>query len=151
MRISDWSSDVCSSDLQARGSIRPHISALYTDTFLDNRLGWSIAVDINKRSIDDQQFATDGVIQDSTWAGPDTRYRVFAVHQNDMVGDDERISATSALQFKATDSLELYVDPLVSQLDQRYNYFQRNKWSAGAGAPGHSPTDSVTVDANGEI
>src|SRR3546814_11381379 len=52
---------------QARGSIRPHISALYTDTFLDNRLGWSIAVDINKRSIDDQQFATDGVIQDSTW------------------------------------------------------------------------------------
>src|SRR3546814_16019826 len=69
---------------QARGSIRPHISALYTDTFLDNRLGWSIAVDINKRSIDDQQFATDGVIQDSTWAGPDTRYRVFAVHQNDL-------------------------------------------------------------------
>src|SRR3546814_18995083 len=72
---------------QARGSIRPHISALYTDTFLDNRPGWSIAVDINKRSIDDQQFATDGVIQDSTWAGPDTRYRVFAGQQNDMVGD----------------------------------------------------------------
>src|SRR3546814_3851957 len=45
---------------QARGSIRPHISALYTDTFLDNRLGWSIAVDINKRSIDDQQFAKIG-------------------------------------------------------------------------------------------
>src|SRR3546814_9889526 len=54
---------------QARGSIRPHISALYTDTFLDNRLGWSIAVDINKLRINDQQFATAGVIQDSPWDG----------------------------------------------------------------------------------
>src|SRR3546814_1504128 len=66
-----------------------------------------------------------------------------------MVGDDERISATSALQFKATDSLELYVDTIVSQFDQRYNYFQGNQWYAGAGALGPSPTDSVTVDANG--
>src|SRR3546814_2021624 len=66
-----------------------------------------------------------------------------------MVGDDERISATSALQFKATGSLELYVDTIVSQFDQRYNYFQGNQWYAGAGALGPSPTDSVTVDANG--
>ncbi|MCM8730284.1 TonB-dependent receptor [Hephaestia sp. GCM10023244] len=136
-------------DEQARGSMRPHISALYTDTFLDNRLGFSIAIDVNKRNLDDQQFVTEGVLQDSTWAGPDTRYRVFAVHQNDMVGDDERISATSALQFKATDSLELYVDTIVSQFDQRYNYFQGNQWYAGAGALGPSPTDSVTVDGNG--
>lgn len=136
-------------DEQARGSIRPHISALYTDTFMDDRLGFSISVDLNQRNINDQQFVTEGVLQDSTWTGPDTRYRVFAVHQNDLVGDDKRISATSALQFKATDNLELYLDTIVSRFDQRYNYFQGNQWYAGAGALGASPTDAVTVDENG--
>ncbi len=136
-------------DEQARGGVRPHISALYTDTFLDDRLGWSVSVDLNQRNIDDQQFVTEGVIRDSTWAGPDTRYRLFAVHQNDLVGTDKRISATSALQFKATDNLELYLDTIVSQFDQRYNYFQGNQWYAGAGALGPSPTDAVTVDENG--
>lgn len=136
-------------DEQARGSIRPHLSALYTDTFLDDRLGFSIAVDYNKRNIDDQQFATDGVLQDSSYAGPGTRYRVFAVHQNDLVGTDERISATSAIQFKATDNLEFYADGIVSRFQQKYNYFQGNQWYAGAGALGQSPTDAVTVDGNG--
>lgn len=136
-------------DQQARGSIRPHISGLYTDTFLDNRLGFSIAVDYNRRNINDQQFATDGVLSDSSYAGPGTRYRVFGIHQNDLVGTDERLSATSSLQFKASDNLELYADGIVSRFTQKYNYFQGNQWYAGAGALGQSPTDSVTVDANG--
>ncbi|HWK36235.1 TonB-dependent receptor [Sphingomonas sp.] len=136
-------------DEQARGGIRPHISALYTDTFLDGRLGWSVAVDLNQRNLNDQQFVTDGVIQDSTWAGADTRYRVFGIHQNDLVGTDKRLSATSSLQFKATDSLEFNVDTIVSRFDQAYNYFQGNNWYTGAGALGPSPTDSVTVDGNG--
>lgn len=136
-------------DEQARDGIRPHLSALYTDTFLDGRLGWAISVDLNQRNINDQQFATDGVLQDSTWTGPDTRYRVFGLHQNDLVGTDKRISATSALQFKATDNFELYLDAIVSRFDQEYNYFQGNQWYAGAGALGASPTDEVTVDANG--
>jgi iron complex outermembrane receptor protein len=136
-------------DQQARGSIRPHISGLYTDTFLDNRLGFSIAVDYNQRNIDDQQFATDGVLPDSSYAGPGTHYRVFAVHQNDMIGSDKRFSATSSLQFKASDNLELYADGIFSRFIQKYNYFQGNQWYAGAGALGQSPTDSVTVDGNG--
>ena len=136
-------------DQQSRGRVQPHISGLYTDTFMDNRLGISIAVDYNKRNIDDQQFATDGVLQDSSYAGPGTRYRVFAVHQNDLVGADERISATGSIQFKASDNLEFYADGIVSRFTQKYNYFQGNQWYAGAGALGQSPTDSVTVDENG--
>src|SRR3546814_10554366 len=35
-------------------------------------------------------------------------------------------------------SSDRYVDTIVSQFDQRYNYFQGNQWYAGAGALGSS-------------
>lgn len=136
-------------DEQSRSGIRPHLSALYTDTFLDGRLGWMVSVDVNQRNLDDQQFASDGVLPDSTYTGPGTQYRVFGLHQNDLVGTDKRISGTTALQFKATDNFELRFDTIISQFKQRYNYFQGNQWYPGAGALGPSPTDSETVDENG--
>jgi iron complex outermembrane receptor protein len=136
-------------DEQSRGRIRPHISALYTNTWLDGRLGWSVSFDVNQRNLNDQQFVTDGVLPDGTYAGPGTQYRVFGIHQNDLVGTDKRLSGTSTLQFKPTDNLELRFDTLISRFEQKYNYFQGNNWYAGAGALGASPTDSETVDADG--
>src|SRR3546814_7256965 len=51
MRISDWSSDVCSSDLpdvQPRGSGTPWSHGLSTDTYLIFR--WALALDGNARN-----------------------------------------------------------------------------------------------------
>jgi TonB-dependent receptor len=135
-------------DQQARG-IRPHVSALYMDKFFDDRLGWSVSVDVNQRNLNDQQFVTDGVLPDFTYPGPGTHYRVFGIHQNDLLGTDKRISAASALQFQATDNLQLRFDTILSRFKQNYNYFQGNNWYPGAGALGPSPTDSETVDENG--
>lgn len=134
---------------QQAGGIRPHLSAIYMDKFLDGRLGWSVAVDLNQRNLNDQQFVTDGVTSDFTYSGPDTHYRVFGLHQNDLIGTDNRISAAISLHFKATDNFELRFDTIYSRFRQNYNYFQGNNWYPGAGALGPSPTDSATVDENG--
>jgi iron complex outermembrane recepter protein len=136
-------------DQQARGAVRPHVSALYTNTFLDHRLGWSIGFDYNERNLDDQQFATDGVLGDSSYTGPGKQYRVYGLHQNDMVGTDKRISFASTLHFQASDNLDIKFDTIWTRFEQKYNYYQGNNWYTGAGALGPSPTSSETVNSSG--
>jgi TonB-dependent receptor len=135
-------------DEQASTSITPRASALYTDTFMDDRLGWMVGVDYNERDFDVQNTGTDGVIEDASYTGPGTAYRVFGLRANDNVGTDKRWSAVSALQFKVNDVLELRADTLVSRFEQRYNFYQGQNFYPGAGALGVSPTDSVTLDGN---
>lgn len=136
-------------DQQLEGGIDPHVSALYSDTFLDGRLGISVAVDFNDRKFNSQTYSTDGVLPDGTYAGPGTRYRVFALHQNDLIGSNKRRSATGTIQFKPTSNLELRLDGIYSHFAQNFDMYQGNNWYAGAGALGPSPTDSTTVDGNG--
>ncbi|WP_083918854.1 TonB-dependent receptor [Rudaea cellulosilytica] len=135
-------------DEQAKQGVKPHVSALYLNTFLDNRLGWMVSVDYNQRRLNDQQFTSDGVLPDSTYTGPGTVYRVFGVHLNDLLGTDRRLSGMSMLQFKVNDNLELHLDTIASRFEQRYNYYQGQNFYPGAGALGASPTDSQTLDRN---
>ena len=135
-------------DEQARAGVKPHLSGLYTNTFMDNRLGWTVSVDLNERRIDDQQASSDGVLPDSSYTGAGTAYRLFSMHLNDLVGTDKRVSATSMLQFKVNDALELRLDTIASKFEQRYQYFQGQNFYMGAGALGPSPTASETFDAN---
>ena len=135
-------------DEQARGGMKPHLSGLYMNTFMDGRLGWMVSVDYNKRNLNDQQFTSDGVLPDSTYAGPGTAYRVFGLHLNDLVGTDRRFSGMSMVQFKVNDNFELRLDTLASRFEQRYNYYQGQNFYPGAGALGPSPTDSQTLDRN---
>lgn len=136
-------------DEQARDGVEPHLSALFTDTFLDDRLGWMISADYSKRNINDQQFSSDGVIADSTYTGPGSAKRIFSLHLNDLVGTDERRSAMSMLQFRVNDALELRMDTIATEFKQRYNYYQGQNFYPAAGALGPSPTDTQTLDENG--
>ncbi|MDV6330695.1 TonB-dependent receptor [Asticcacaulis sp. 201] len=133
---------------QRSGKVNPHISALYSDVFLGGKLGVSVAIDSNDRAFDSQNFSTDGVLQDSSYTAG-TAYRVYGIHQNDLIGTNKRRSATATIQYKPTENLELRLDSIFSDLKQRYNMFQGNNWYVGAGALGFSPTNSVTVDGNG--
>lgn len=135
-------------DEQAKQGIKPHVSALYMNTFLDNRLGWMVSVDYNQRRLNDQQFTSDGVLPDSTYAGPGTAYRVFGLHLNDLLGTDRRFSGMSMLQFKVNDNFELRLDTIASRFEQRYDYYQGQNFYPGAGALGPSPTDAQSLDGN---
>ena len=136
-------------DEQARSGVQPHLSGLYTNTFLDNRLGLTVALDFNERNLDVQQSSTDGVIKDNDYTGPGTAYRLFSIHLNDLVGTDKRLSGMTFVQFKVNEALELRLDTLASRFDQQYNYYQGQNFYPGAGALGSSPTASQTIDANG--
>ncbi len=136
-------------DQQLDGGIDPHIAALYTDTFMDGKLGVSVAVDWNDRAFNSQNFSSDGVTPDGTYAGPGTQYRIFGIHQNDLIGSNRRRSATGAIQFKPTDNFEIKLDSIYSWLSQKYDMSQGNNWYTGAGALGPSPTDTSTVDGDG--
>ena len=135
-------------DEQAGGGARPHLQALYTNTFFDNRLGWLVAFDLNERRVDDQSSITDGVLADSTYPGPGTAYRVFGLVLNDQVGFDRRASVMSMLQFRVNDSLELRLDTLNSQFDQTYNWFQGDAYYPDAFALGPETTLSQRLDSN---
>jgi len=136
-------------DQQLDGGIDPHIAALYSDTFFDGKLGISVALDWNDRAFNSQNFSTDGVVPDGTYGGPGTQYRIFGIHQNDLVGSNQRRSATGAIQFKPTENFEIKIDSIYSKLTQKYDMSQGNNWYTGAGALGPSPTDTSTVDGNG--
>jgi iron complex outermembrane recepter protein len=106
---------------QARDGMSPHLNALYSDTFVDDRLGWVIAVDYNERKVSDQSSITNGVLPDATQPGV---YRLFGIVLNDQVGSDKRASVMSKLQFRVNDALELRLDTLASKYDQNYNWLQ---------------------------
>src|SRR3546814_9787437 len=88
MRISDWSSDVCSSDLHARHVVKPRIDAR-----------WS-------RSYQDQPLAGDGVVADMKRSRCVARHVLtavasFAVLCNGSVGSAQSLRSeehTSELQ-----------------------------------------------------
>ncbi|MGN6595919.1 TonB-dependent receptor [Sphingopyxis terrae] len=136
-------------DQQLDGGLDPHVSALYSDVFAGGKLGVSLAVDISDRKFNSQNFSTDGVVPDGTFGGPGTQYRVFGLHQNDLIGSNRRRSGTAMIQFRPTDNLEIKLDGIYSWLAQRYDMYQGNNWYTGAGALGPSPTASSTVDADG--
>src|SRR3546814_18727999 len=86
MRISDWSSDVCSSDLlPAGGFFLPVLNnAIIQDLFVhDSRNG--IHVEVTDRLADICQFATDADVDDE---GPrrDKVPRVNQLFKGDLVG-----------------------------------------------------------------
>ncbi len=136
-------------DEQRASGIDPHVSGLFSETFAGGRLGISLAFDLNDRKFNDQTFSTDGVLADSTYVGPGTNYRIFGLHQNDMLGSNKRRSVAGTIQFKPTDNLEFKLDSVFSHLDQQFDMYQGNNWYTGAGALGPSPTDAATVDGNG--
>jgi TonB-dependent receptor len=134
-------------DQQARSGVTPHLQALYTNTFMDQRLGWLVAFDLNERNVDSQSAGSDGVSPDQTAAG---QYRIYGgLGTNDQVGFDRRISAMSMLQFKVNDHLELRVDTLDSEFDQAYNWSEGNGFYPGAFASGPETTLSETVAPDG--
>ncbi|MEM9964149.1 MAG: TonB-dependent receptor plug domain-containing protein, partial [Asticcacaulis sp.] len=134
---------------QRPGRANPHISALYSDVFLDGKLGVSIALDSNDRAFNSQNVSTDGVVADSTWTGEGTRYRVFGVHQNDIIGDNKRRSGSLTLQYRPVENLEIRLDSLHSDLKQHYNMYQGNNFYPAAGALGPSPTDEAAANSDG--
>jgi TonB-dependent receptor len=136
-------------DEQARDGVTPHFQALYTNTFLDHRLGWIVAFDLNERNVDDQSTSTDGAPADSTYTGPGEQYRLFSVHSSDEVGLDRRVSAMSMLQFKVNDALELRVDTLDSEFTQAYNWYEGNNYYPSAYALGPETTLNETVNPLG--
>lgn len=133
-------------DEQGRSGVTPHIGGMYTNTFLDRRLGWMVAVDLNERNVDDQSTSSDGVLPDSTYTGSGTAYRVFSLHTSDQVGLDRRLSAMSMLEFKVNDNLELALDTLDSRFEQSYNWLQGNNFYPGAFALGPETTLSQTLN-----
>lgn len=136
-------------DGQARSGVTPHLQALFTDTFLDHRLGWLVAFDLNERNVDDQTTSTDGVLPDSTYTGSGTAYRIFGLHSADQVGLDRRASVMSMLQYRVNDALELRLDTLDSEFEQSYNWYQGNNYYPGAFALGPETTLGETLDSNG--
>jgi TonB-dependent receptor len=136
-------------DQQAGSGVTPHLAALYTNTFLDNRLGWVVGVDLNERNVDDQSSITDGVLADPTYTGPGTAYRLYGMVLNDQVGFDRRASAMSMLQFRVNDVLELRLDTLDSQFDQAYYWYQGDEYYPDAFALGPEPTLNETIAPDG--
>jgi iron complex outermembrane recepter protein len=136
-------------DEQARQGPTPHMAGLYTSTFFDQRLGWTVAVDLNERNVDDQSMGTDGVLPDSSYTGPGTQYRIFGMRPEDEQGFDRRMSAMSMLEFRVNDSLELTLDTLDSEFQQSYNDYLGNDFYPGAFASGPETTLSDTVSPAG--
>jgi len=136
-------------DEQARQGLTPHLEGLYTDTFFNHRLGWMVAVDLNERNVDNQLTSTDGMLPDSSYAGPGTQYRLFSVHSEDQPGLDRRLSVMSMLEFRVNDSLELRLDTLDSEFNQSYNNYLGNSFYPGAFASGPETTLSETVSPSG--
>jgi iron complex outermembrane recepter protein len=134
---------------QAGAGVKPHLSALYTNTFFNNRLGWVVAFDLNERNVDDQMFLDDGVLADPTYTGSGTAYRQYGIVLNDQVGFDKRASAMSMLQFRVNDNLELRLDTLDSEFEQSYNWLQGDAFYPDAYALGPETTLSETVNASG--
>lgn len=135
-------------DNQAKG-VKPHLSALYTDTFFDNRFGLAVGVDYSERNVNDEQSTTTGnLTQSYPYHGAPTPMDViYGIGLNYNEGNNKRKSAMAALQFKPNDVLELRLDTLVSSFEQRYNEYQGDSFWPGANA-GASPVSSVTLDAN---
>src|SRR3546814_11624848 len=95
MRISDWSSDVCSSDLYARRPSRKFVSAstreyawaAYLRTWVDREIGrascrervWSVRVDLGGRRIIKQNNT-----QESRW---NTQKRSQTLHSPNVTGE----------------------------------------------------------------
>src|SRR6185437_8746617 len=132
----------------ARQGLTPHLEGLYTDTFFNHRLGWMVAVDLNERNVDNQLTSTDGMLPDSSYAGPGTQYRLFSVHSEDQPGLDRRLSIMSMLEFRVNDSLELRLDTLDSEFGQSENTYLGNSFYPGAFALGPEVTLNQTLDAN---
>jgi TonB-dependent receptor len=130
---------------QAREGMTPHLQALYTDTFADDRLGWVIAFDLNERKVSDQSSITNGVLGDPTQPGV---HRLFGFVLNDQVGFDRRASIMSKLQFRVNDALELRLDTLNSQFNQTYNWLQGDAYYPDAFALGPNTILDQTLDSN---
>jgi len=110
-------------------SIQPHVSAFYSDTFADDRLGLAFGVDYSKRDLQVERFEAFG-FENGVEAGrsPQLDYNVdgdfadtfpfnHASNYGMDLGDRERKSVMAAVQFRASEALELRADILYSGLD----------------------------------
>lgn len=131
----------------AKGSAEPHVSGLYMNTYMDGRLGFSIALDYNNLRYSTQEFdanfSQDGLSPDLS---PDKVFlRLFHLGHANNVGDTKRISGASTLQFKAADNLEFKLDTIVSSFKDETKQVQGFSNYPNAGALGAAPTDTQTI------
>ena len=125
--------------------VTPNIQGLYTNTFLDHRLGFEVAADLWEQNVDYQQMDTTGVIADSTYTGAGTQYRMYGLGLGDQQGFDKRTSVMSMVQFKVNDDLEVDFDTLDSEFSQAYNWNLGDSYYPAADALGPESTISETV------
>jgi TonB-dependent receptor len=110
-------------------SIQPHVSAFYSDTFADDRLGLAFGVDYSKRDLQVERFEAFG-FETGVEAGrsPQLDYNVdgdfndtfrfnHASNYGMDLGDRERKSVMAAVQFRASDAFEVRADILYSGFD----------------------------------
>ena len=137
-------------DDQAKGGLRPDISALFTDALLDNKLGVMVGVNWYERNtLDEQATSTGNLTQSFPYNGVLTPMNVIygGLGAGYNVGTNKRKSAIVGLQFKPSDVLEIRLDTLVSNFNQEYYTYNGPDFWPGANA-GASPVTSVTLDAN---
>jgi iron complex outermembrane receptor protein len=103
-------------DNNAKGGADPHISAVYTNTYLNNTLGWMIGADYNKRKLDVQQYQAFGMQPTTGNLNGVTHYNLQnATNLAENIGDRTRVSLISALQYKPNDVFEARLDGLYSR------------------------------------
>jgi iron complex outermembrane recepter protein len=138
-------------DDQAKGGMRPNISALFTDAILDNKLGVLVGFNLYERNTNDEQASsTGGLTQSFPYNGVptpmDVIYGGLGASYNE--GTNERKSAIAALQFRPNDVLEIRLDTLISNFVQQYDTYNGPDFWPGANA-GASPVTSATINSQG--
>jgi iron complex outermembrane receptor protein len=107
-------------DDNAKGGMDPHVSAVYTNTYLDHTLGWMVGADYDKRQLDVEEYQAFGMQPTTAPPGPvlngATHYNLEnATNLGENIGERTRDSFISALQYKPNDIFEARLDGLYSR------------------------------------
>lgn len=136
-------------DDNSKSGASPHLSALYTGTFLDDTLGWSAAADFSQRNFGVHQFQAFGMqpVIGGNLNGGD-RYGIQnAVRFDDISGQRERLNFMTMLQYKPNDALEIRLDGLYSRFNEHSVGAQNAMRTVNVGG---AINDSV-IDASGNV
>jgi TonB-dependent receptor len=110
-------------------SVQPHVSAFFSDTFAEDRLGLAFGIDYSKRDLQVERFEAFG-FENGVEANrvPQLDYNVdgdfndtfrfnHASNYGMDLGDRERKSVMASLQFRPSDAFEGRADILFSKFD----------------------------------
>src|SRR3546814_3224733 len=136
MRISDWSSDVCSSDLYGYRA-----SATYIDQFAGDTLGIALGVSAAQTPSQDERYNTWGYSGSGTADDPYVLGGAKPYVQSNML---KRYGAVATIEWQPSDSFH-------STFDALYSHFEEAQHLRGIEFPlGFSdPTKSNIVVDNG--